>query len=170
MNARAKLQTWSDRLARMGLIVVVLTVSISLVLGLLAAWFGSFLTPLGSGLGGGWGIPMLALNLAMLLGLPSLLLAGADLARGRRDQAGRMLAFWGPFFVGFGFIQIAHAIDPCFRGTWTLGSYLGSIPLCELFWPEINIHTRFHLLLHSAPAVVLVGLYWAALNRWHPSF
>jgi hypothetical protein len=140
------------------------------VLGVLAAGLGAFLTPLGSGLGGGWGVPALALNLAMLLGAPSLPLAGADLARGRREGAGRMLAFWGPLLIGAGFIGIAHAVDPCLRGVWTLGSYLGSIPLCELFWPEINIHTRFHLLLHAAPAAVLVVLYWAALKRWHPAF
>ena len=159
----------SDRLAHIGFIIIVLVVFISFALGLLIALLGSFLIKLGDGLGGGWGIPALALTLAMFLGVPSLIISVADIFRGRRRQTGRMVAFFGPLIISIGFIAIAHVVDPCFQGIWTLQSYWGSIPLCERFGPEINIHTRFHLLLHSSPTIVLVILYWVILRKWYPA-
>lgn len=167
--AITKWHTVLDRLAYIGVMIIILVVSISVALGLLAALLGSFLTEAGDGLGGGWGVPELALTLATLLGVPSLIISAMDILRGRWGQAGRMLAFWGPLIISIGFIVIGHAIDPCFRGIWTLGSHWGSIPLCEQFGIEVNIHTRFHLFLHAAPTLILVFLYWVALRKWHPS-
>ena len=98
----------ADALAHAGLWLVVGTVSVSTLLGLLAAAVGSDLTALGGGPGGGWGLPSLLLTLAMRLGLPALTIGISDMLRGRATGVQRTLAFWGPLLIGAGFISIAH--------------------------------------------------------------
>jgi hypothetical protein len=168
-NGLTKWVRFADRSGYWGLVLTVGTVVTGFGLGVLVALSGGPLRFLGDGFGGGWGIPSLALLLAAVLGLPALLAAIFDLIRGRWAGATRLLLFLGPLLVGFGFDFIAHLVDPCFNGLWTIRSTLGEIPLCERFGLELNIHTRFHLLLHAAGAMPLAGLFWLALQKWYPS-
>jgi hypothetical protein len=156
----------ADHLAHLGLMLIIVVTLINLPLSLLTALTGSSLLE-GFGNGGGWAIPELAFLITILLGLPSLVLGFIDLRQQRWQQAGRMLAFWGPLIIGISFIFTSHALDPCSRELWTLQSKLGTIPLCSYNLGEVLIHDRFHWLLHALPDVVLVSAYWFALKNWH---
>lgn len=137
-----------------------------MVLGLTAALAGGPLAELGSGPGGLFGLPFLFLVLVVLgLGIPGAIRSGiAPGPAGRRVGRAAVLLM-GPVAVALGFLAIAHALDPCVNGWWDTESRLGSIPLCERFGPELNVHTRFHLLAHAAPAAALVVLYRWAIGK-----
>ena len=156
----------ADRLAHLGLMIIIFVTLINLPLSLLTALTGSSQLE-NFGNGGGWAIPALAFLIALLLGLPSLVLGFIDLRQQRWQQVGRMLAFWGPLIIGVSFIYTSHALDPCFRELWTIQSKLETIPLCSYSLREVLIHDRFHWLLHALPDVVLVPAYWFALKVWH---
>lgn len=144
-----------------------IVVGMSLVGGLAAAVVGGPLTDLGSGAGGLFGVPSLLLTVAALaIGIP----AGVVVARRLRSQ-GRWIGAaavvgGGLWIVATGYFMIAHMVDPCVNGWWGPDSRIGSQPLCERFGNELNWHTRFHLLAHSAPAGVLVAMYVWAVRRW----
>jgi hypothetical protein len=167
MTARQFLSTFG--LASIGWRIILLTGAISLLLGLLAALVGGRLTALGNGIGGGNGIPDLVFLLAVLMGLPGLFRGLVGVVRREKHQAKWLLVFIGPLLISSGYILIAHALDPCLNGLWDLSSRIGdTIPLCERFGSEINIHTRFHYLWHVLPALPLIWLYGNALKRWFP--
>ena len=107
---------------------------------------------------------MLAL-VALVLGLP----AAVAVARALRPVDGwigvAVLIVVGAWVVAIGYVVVAHAVDPCANGWWDGRSRIGSQPLCERFGPELNWHTRFHLLAHAVPAAVLFAVYVWALER-----
>jgi hypothetical protein len=156
-------------LARLGWQIIRLDAGFSLILGLLAALAGGSLTFLGNGPGGGYGIPDLLFLLAALAGIPGLLRAIVGMRRGERGTARWALVFIGPLLISFGYILIAHSLDPCLLGMWDLASRLGgNIPLCERFGPELNVHTRFHYLWHILPTLPIVWLYGRVLKNRLP--
>jgi hypothetical protein len=161
---------WSDRATRIGLWLVLATLLVGLALGAAAALVGGPLTPLGRGVGGLWGAVDLALLAIMLLGLPSLLLGLIALYRRRWRQTLRLIAYLGPLVIAVGYVLIPHALDPCFLGIWGPFERVGDVRLCQQFGPEWNVHTRFHLLWHVAPTLLLLVGYRLALTRWHPAW
>ena len=130
---------------------------ISAVLGIVAALLG--LDALGSGPGGLWGLPMMALTLCALAGL---LLGGAGVMRSRAsgEHWRALVILAGPVLLVIAFFEGVHAVDPCASGLWDLESSLGGAPLCEPWGTgtAINVHARFHLLLHGIPAAALALL------------
>lgn len=168
--AGARWRRWADRTAWIGFAIILVTIAIGLALGLVAALAGGRLTHLGDGFGGLWGAPALTLTIAMVLGLPSLVLGFLAIARKRWRNAARLLAYFGPLLILFGFVAIPHGLDPCSLGVWGPFSRVGEAMLCERWGLELNVHTRFHLFWHTAPTMILVVLYWLALRRWHPAW
>lgn len=159
-------QLTSARLALIGLILLWLNTGVWLIFGVLATILGGEWTHFGEGLGGGWAIPGLVFDLVLLLSLPSLVIGIHGLIKRDAARAWRLLAFAGPFTIAFAFIGIAHTIDPCASHHWTLLDFWGDQRLCERFGHELNIHTRFHLLLHIAPVVGLVAIYHILVRRF----
>ena len=158
----------ADWLARLALVLIVLNMVISGILGVLAILIWPTFRDLGSGPGGGSGVPMLTLFAATLLGVPSLLLGLLDAARQHWYKVGRLLAFFGPLAIMLSFFFLAHALDPCARGWADLQSQIVGIQLCEPYQDMANIHTRLHLLEHVlAPTVWVVIAYWMSLRKWH---
>lgn len=150
---------WIDYLALGGFIVLIITIVMSVMGGSVIALIGGSLNKWGEGVGGGKGLPMAGFNLALLLTLPALISGLISVWR-RPVNINQIFVFVGAFFLTVSFILIAHTIDPCYRGIWTLRSrYNRTIPLCQFFPPEVNIHNRFHLLLHAAPIVPLMIIY-----------
>lgn len=160
----------ADRAARFGWWLVAVCLPVAFALGALAALFGGPLTRLGSGVGGLWGAANLGLMLAMLLGVPSLIVALVALAHRRWRGALRAIAYVGPLALAIGYIVLPHALDPCDLGLFSPFERIGQVRLCEQFGPEWNIHTRFHLLWHTAPTLPLAALYRLTLERWHPAW
>lgn len=144
-----------------------LVVGVALIAGITAAVLGGSFSRLGGGYGGLWGVPALLLTFsALVFGV----IAAAKIARGLGPGDGRLrialLVVVGVWVVAIGYAEVAHQIDPCARGWWDASSRLGSQPLCERFGPELNWHTRFHLLAHVVPAALLLGLYILVMRRW----
>ena len=142
-------------------------VIISLSAGIAAALFGGILTDLGSGAGGLFGIPSILTTLiALFLAIPAAIVT----ARQTRQSPGWLrsatVIATGAWVVAIGYFVVAHAVDPCVNGWWGPQSRLGDQPLCERFGPELNWHTRFHLLAHALPAAILLAMYLYAIRRW----
>jgi hypothetical protein len=143
---------------------------VSLIGGIAAAVVGGSLTNLGSGAGGLFGIPSILTTLiAMFLAIP----AAVGMVRQTRRRPSWLRAATvtaaGAWIVATGYFVVAHAIDPCFNGWWDARSRIGDQPLCERFGPELNVHTRFHLLAHAAPGAILLAIYLWAIRRWAPA-
>lgn len=144
-----------------------IVIAVSLAGGIAAAVAGGSLTDLGSGAGGLFGVPSILTTLiALLLAIPAAV-AAAHRARHSPGwlRAGIVIA-GGAWIVAIGYFLVAHAVDPCVNGWWDTRSRIGDQPLCERFGPELNWHTRFHLLAHAAPAAVLLAVYVGAIRRW----
>lgn len=140
---------------------MIANVILSTVVGIIGivAWHDA-----SSGPSGGWGVPGMALLLAVALGIPSFLLGIADITRGRWHRAGRLLATIGPFIIFLGFFFGSHLLDPCARG-W-IDPQSGSCEPAAGIW---NIDERYHLLYHAlVPTAGLVALYAALFRRWYP--
>ncbi len=160
---------WADRLVFFGHKLVWWNAMASFGLGVLAALFGGALTQVGQGPGGGWGVPGLVFGAAVVLGLPSLAvgLQGVWKRDARRGVRGAF--FLTTLAISVAFIVVAHALDPCTLGAWTLGDRWGTQSVCERFGQEVNIHTRFHLLWHAAPVLLLLALcqpLYLRIRRW----
>ncbi len=142
--------------ARLVVAVITVVVAASFVLGVVAAAVGGPLEALGNGFGGLQGVPALLLLVAAL--------AGPVVAwRSAQPRPWPAIGLW-PLVVLMTFAFVAHGIDPCVIGLLDGASRLGEQPLCERFGSDLNIHTRYHLLLHAAVAAVAVG----AVRRWFP--
>ena len=142
-------------------------IGVSVVAGIAAAAIGGSFANLGSGFGGLYGVPALLLTLLALgVGIP----AGVVVARRLRSSPRWLLAtgivIGGIFVVVIGYAQVAHTIDPCANGWWGPGSMIGSQPLCERFGRELNWNTRFHLVAHALPALLLLAGYAWAIHKW----
>ena len=140
---------------------------VSLIGGIAAAVAGGPLTNLGSGAGGLFGFPSILTTLvALFLAIP----AAVGMVRQTRRSPGWLRAATvtvaGAWIVAIGYFMVAHAIDPCVNGWWDTRSRIGDQPLCERFGPDLNWHTRFHLVAHAAPAAVLLAMYLWATQRW----
>lgn len=100
--------------------------------------------------------------LAILLGVPSLIMSLWDVLRRKWEDLGRhLLTFIGPLLVFMGTEIIPHILLPC--------AVLPSV--CEDL-PEhgLNVTQQWHQLDHMlVGAVPLVLLYGLALRRWHPA-
>ena len=181
-------QRLSDRLARYGLLILLLAVAIAVVGGVVVAvaWqpqaeeapvvdacpnppcFG------GGGLPGVQDLPWISMTLgyglAILLGLPSLLAGAWDLLRRHWAVGGRrVLTFVGPVLV-VGLIEVLpHLLNPC-AIPYALGSRnLPGICQANLTWGA-DVAARYHLLDHAlVGGVPLAALYWLALRRWRPA-
>ena len=157
----------SPNLLRWLVHLLFVVIGVSVVAGIAAAAFGGSFANLGSGFGGLYGVPALLLTLLALgVGIP----AGAVVARRLRSSRGWLLAtgivIGGVFVVVIGYAQVAHTIDPCANGWWGARSMIGSQPLCERFGRELNWNTRFHLVAHALPALVLLAGYAWAIHKW----
>jgi hypothetical protein len=150
---------WAHRLALVGYIMMWINTVFFLVLGVLAAVLGGGWAQWGAGLGGGWGLPALIFELPVLLGIPSLIIGVQGFFRKNRRKMVYLIFFFAPLFISFAFIIVAHALDPCALKIWTLNDHWGTQKLCERFGNDINIHTRFHLLLHVMPIFILLMAY-----------
>ena len=144
-----------------------IVIAVSLIGGVAAAALGGSLTDLGSGAGGLFGVPsLLTTVIALVLAVP----AAIGFAREARHSPGwfraALVVAGGAWIVAIGYLVVAHAVDPCVNGWWDARSRIGDQPLCERFGPELNWHTRFHLLAHAAPAAVLLAIYLWATRRW----
>jgi hypothetical protein len=80
-----------------------------------------------------------------------------------------MIYFFAFLTLSIAFTMIAHSIDPCSLKIWRLNDVVGNQKLCERFGSEINIHTRFHLLLHTAPIVIVLLVYHLGFRRFFRS-
>jgi hypothetical protein len=142
-------------------------IGVSVVAGIAAAAFGGALTGLGSGFGGLYGVPALALTLlAVGVGIPAGVVVARRLRSNRRWLLAAAIVIGGVFAVAIGYERVAHTVDPCANGWWGPDSMIGSQPLCERFGSELNWHTRFHLAAHALPALVLLAGYAWAIQRW----
>ena len=159
----------AKNLANIGWRLVFWTAVVSLVLGTAAALVGGPLTVLGNGFGGLYGLPDLFFLIALLLGVPGLIRGIIGSIKRNAKAARWILVFLGPLIISFGYVLIAHSLDPCDNGIWDLTTRLpGTIPACERFGSEINVHTRFHLFWHILPTLPLVWIYWKVLQRRLP--
>ncbi len=159
-GASSRYASVAGGLARLGFWLVTADVLVSTVVGIIGvvAWHDA-----GTGPGGGWRVPGMALLLAGALGIPGFLLGIIDMARGRWHCAGRLLAVAGPLLIFLGFFFGSHLLDPCARG-W-VDPQAGS---CEWSHGTWNVHERYHLLYHTlVPTAGLVALYAAAMRRWY---
>jgi hypothetical protein len=114
-----------------------------------------------------WPLMGMSTLLALVLGVPSLLVGGWDALRGSRS--GRPIAFAGPLLLFVGVMTISHpplSDFVCERGP----------ALCqETFdWADqqvrVRVSTQVHLLYHAVyPTLPFAVLYGLALRRWHPS-
>jgi hypothetical protein len=111
--------------------------------------------------------PFLGYGLAILLGVPSLILGGWDLLRRRPTRAARrLLVFAGPALVLIGTEIVPHVLSPCL-----LAELLGreAPGLCERTESGLDITDRWHALVHTlVGAVPMVALYGVGLRRWRP--
>ena len=178
-------QRLADRLARWAWPVLLVSVGLALVGGtVIGVWDPATETPAptvdacedppcfgGNGLPGVNDLPVvlpfLGYGLAIALGLPSLIVGGWDLLRGRWAQGGRqLLAFVGPVLVLIGTEIVPHLVSPC------LPTVLGAdwVPgVCEHTSEGVDIKGRWHPLDHAlVGALPMVVLYRRALRRWHP--
>ncbi|MGH2377143.1 MAG: hypothetical protein ACRDGT_01555 [Candidatus Limnocylindria bacterium] len=150
---------------RFTLITATLIVAVSTLLGLAAAILGGALVRLGSGPGGLYGLPLIGLLVLVIIGVGG---AVPVLASARRDVVRAAPSVAGPILVLVAFLQMAHAMDPCSGGMWDATSRIGDAALCERFSGELNVQTRFHLLLHALAGIPAVALYWLAFRRTRP--
>ncbi len=156
---------WADKLAYMGHILLWLNIGLFFILGVLATLLGGQWTQLGEGPGGGWGVPALVFNIVILLGIPSLGVSFRGILIKDSRRLARGIYFFAPMVISFAYIAIAHSIDPCALEIWRLTDRWEEQNLCERFGREINIHTRFHLFLHSAPIVIILLAYQLLFRR-----
>jgi hypothetical protein len=155
------------RIVRWMILSLTVVIVISVVAGLAATVVGGSLTTLGDGFGGLFGAPALLLTLiALMVGVPATITVAKRLGPDERRLRAGVVMLVGVWVVGVGYAQVAHSIDPCANGWWDAQSRVGSQPLCERFGPELNWHTRFHLIAHALPAAVLLAAYVWAVHRW----
>ena len=175
----------ADHLARLGLLVLLVSVAMA-VLGAVgvAVWnpdtdpppseATECLDPPCFGGGGMPGpesfpvvLPFLGYGLAILLGLPSAVAAGWDCVHGRLSQGfRRLLVFAGPLLLVVGTEIVPHVVNPC------LVADLSGGPLprfCERTESGPDFSGRLHALNHAlVGAVPMLVLYCWALRRWRP--
>ena len=150
--------------ARAILIAETSALGVMLALGMAAALVGGDLTSLGSGFGGlgFWSVSVLG-GLVVV----GALAASWLLAVSRRPLEALILVA-GPLAVVVSYVYLAHSLDPCVRGLWQQGSSTGGVPLCETVGSGIEIHKRFHLLLHALAGIPGLTLFAVGLRR--PAF
>ena len=146
--------------------VLTLLIVVTVVGGIAAAAIGGSWSDLGSGYGGLYGLPAIAMTVMSLLVIPVAVLVARRLGPDAGGLRSAVLLAAGLWVVTLGYSQVAHLVDPCANGWWDHRSRIGSQPLCERFGSELNWHTRFHLLAHAGPAAVLLVLYLYAIKRW----
>lgn len=147
--------------ARVILIAETGAIGVMLALGMAAALVGGDLTSLGSGFGGlGFGAVAVLGGLVVV----GVLAAGWLLAVSRRPLEA-LIVVAGPLVVLVSYVYLAHSLDPCVLGLWQQGSSTGGAPLCEAVGSGLNIHRRFHLLLHSLAGIPGLILFGVGLRR-----
>jgi hypothetical protein len=179
-------QRLADRVARWGWLVLLGSVALALVGGVtLAVWnpetenaepsVDVCETPPCFG-GGGLPaardlpiiLPLLGFGLAIVLGLPGLLVGVWDLLRGRWALGGRrVLAFVGPMLIVVGTEIIPHLISPCVPAVLGI-DWLP--PVCERSIAHgVDVADRWHALDHAlVGALPMVALYGLTRRRWRP--
>jgi hypothetical protein len=155
-------ETRRDATARHAVLrIVTLTVGVSLLVGIATAVVGGPLEPMGDGYGGLWGAPGILLTLCAVA-------APIVVWRGQEPRSWLAVGLW-PLVVWLAYNFIAHGVDPCVIGLLDGASSVGAQPLCERFGTELNVHTRFHLLLHAgvaALAVFVARRLWPVWRVW----
>lgn len=112
-------------------------------------------------------LPFLGYGLAIVLGLPSLLVGGLDVLRGRWAAGWqRLLVFAGPVLFLVGTEVVPHLVSPCVPAV--LGAdWLPTV--CERTEQGVDIKDRWHPLHHAlVGGLPMAVLYWRALHRWRP--
>lgn len=166
----ALLELSCDRLAQAAFLIIALDMLLSVIFGVVAVIAWPDLKFMGSGPGGGNGIPGIVVLAATAMGAPSFILALVHAVRGEWRKLGHLLPFVGPALIFFGFFFVSHAFDPCGFSFASLHTTVLGTPLCQPWGGGLEIHSRFHLLHHALiPTVFLVYMYWLSLRRWHPT-
>jgi hypothetical protein len=161
----------SDRLARYGWIVLLVSIAVGLVGGVVIAvvWRPSGRV---GGLPGlqdlPWIVSMLGYGLVILLGLPSLLAAVWDFLRSRWGAGGgQLLASVGPMLFVAGTEIFPHLLNPCFLALELDGKRFPGT--CDYGEWGADFGARWHLLDHTlVGAIPFAALYWLALRKWRP--
>jgi hypothetical protein len=159
-------QRRADQLARIALLTLVISVAFGLIYGALDALIYPYVSFVQAVNGPVFQLVTLAYFLAMLLGVPGLLVGIRDGLRGQWGQAGRVLAFVGPLIIFFGVSGLSHLLIPCQTDppVWPANTFTPW--LCTAG----SIKGQFHLLHHTLTmGVILLVLYWFALRKWYPS-
>ena len=131
-----------------------LVTSVCLVVGVAAAVTGGSLNAVGAGPGGLNGLPSL---FQLVLAAAGTVAAAAELVGRRRSRRTAVLVV-GPALVFVSFFQLAHALDPCANGRWGLRTEIAGERACQVWGGGLEIHDRFHLLMHAAPGFVAAAL------------
>ena len=181
----ARWQRAADRAARAAWPILVASVALALVGGVVTtAWNPETAEPEptvaecedppcfgGGGLPGASDlptvVPFLGYGLAIVLGLPSLVVGAWDVLRGRWAAAGRrLLMFGGPALFLVGTEIVPHLASPCLPSE--LG--VGALPtVCERAEQGADVKGRWHALDHAlVGALPMVMVYRLALRRWRP--
>ena len=151
MDTETRGSTSAARL-RWSLVVGLLAANVvMLAMGSFAAAFGGELTSWGNGAGGldGWA-DLSQTIFSLVVGVA----AGIATFREGRAIPIAFAVFATGLLIGIGYLIGGHLVDPCDRGWSDARSRVGDQPLCERFGLELNVHTRFHLLLHASLGVL----------------
>jgi len=156
----------ADRLAQVALLILLISVAFGLIYGVLDALLYPYVSFIQTVNGPVFQLVSLAYFLAVLLGVPGLLVGIQDGFRGQWVQAGRVLAFVGPLVIFLGVLGLSHLLIPCQTDppVWPPNTFTPW--LCTAG----GIKGQFHLLHHTLTmGVILLVLYWFALRKWYPS-
>ena len=169
----ARWQRLTDRLARYGWPVLLVSIAVGLVGGMIAAVVWQADESVGARPGPGLRdlpmiVTMLGYLLVILLGVPSLLAGTWDFLRGRWTAGGgRVLVFVGPVLFLAGTEMVPHLLNPCLFAL-ELGDK--RMPgMCDYGEWGTDFAARWHLLDHTlVGAIPFAALYWRALRKWRP--
>lgn len=185
MEGSSRWRRMSDRMARLGWLVLIVSVAFMIVGStVVAVWNPDTEAPSAEAAEcenppcfGGGGMPGLAdlpsvvafggCSVAILLGVPSVLLGGPNLLRGRW-KAGLvwLLPFVGPVLFIVGTELIPHAVNPCLAAELTRDELPG---YCEKTESGADIGGRVHALHHAmVGALPMLVVYTWVLRRWRP--
>ncbi len=185
MEGSSRWQRIAARLARVGWLALLASVAI-MILGsaVVAVWNPDTDAPQaetaecedppcfgGGGMPGVGDFPtvvsFLGYSVAILLGVPSALLAAWSLLRGQwRVGLAWLLPFVGPGLFIVGTELVPHVVNPCFAAELTRGELPG---YCEQTESGADISGRAHALHHAVVgALSMLVLYTWALRRWRP--
>lgn len=185
MEVSSRWRRMADRLARIGWLVLLVSVAFMIVgSAVVAVWNPDTDTPPvettecenppcfgGGGMPGladlPTVVPFLGYSMAILLGVPGALSATWKLLRGQwRSALTWLLPFVGPGLFIVGTELVPHVVNPCLAAGLSRDELPG---FCEKTGSGTDISGRVHALHHAlVGALPMLVLYTRALRRWQP--